>query len=265
MNRVRHFSQGNSLRRLLVLGGLLTSSIASAGSAPPQVAAHRGSVSQAPENTLAAFRWAETVGADVIEADLRVTADGHLVVIHDKRVNRTTDGRGRVREMDLAELKRLDAGRGQTIPTLDEVLGFFTNSNARLLLDVKDSSRVDPRLLVANLDQHGVSERVLVGGRTVELIRSLKTIKPDLQVLAMVAEPDEIEDYLALDVDGVRLWARWARKDPALAARIRASGAEVWVMAGGLKGTGLKKVLRLADGVITNHPAEARSLSLAYR
>jgi len=75
-----------------------------------QVIAHRGGAGLRPENTLAAFQHAAQLGADVLEMDLRVAADGAIVVMHDATVERTTDGAGAVASLKLAELKRLDAG-----------------------------------------------------------------------------------------------------------------------------------------------------------
>ena len=94
----------------------------------PLVIAHRGARGLAPENTMAAFQGAVDVGADAIELDVRLTKDGHVVVIHDRRLERTTTGRGNVGSCTLGELKSLDAGswfdpgfRGERIPTLEEV------------------------------------------------------------------------------------------------------------------------------------------------
>ena len=230
-------------------------------SADALVASHRGSVNEAPENTLAAFRWAESVGADLVEADLRVAKDGSLVVIHDPRVNRTTNGRGKVRKLPLDELKSLDAGKGQLIPTLEEMLAFIRSSEIQLLLDVKDSKRVDAGQLAQALDRHEVEDQVLIGSRSKSLVRALKVAAPELQVLAMVPSTRAVDDYLALDVDAVRLWARWARQKPDLVRQIRRSGAEVWLTTGGLKGQRLEAAVRLADGVITNHPSAALSLT----
>lgn len=83
--------------------------------------AHRGASGHAPENTLLAIETALDMGAAWIEIDVHRSADGHLVVIHDDTVDRTTDGAGAVAAMSLDALRALDAGRGERIPTLDEV------------------------------------------------------------------------------------------------------------------------------------------------
>src|SRR6266496_640164 len=95
----------------------------------PIVFAHRGASAHAPENTIAAFELALAQNADAIELDVKLTADGHVVVIHDSTVDRTTGSRGRVKDLSLAQLRSLDAGsffsekyRGEKIPTLEEVL-----------------------------------------------------------------------------------------------------------------------------------------------
>lgn len=93
------------------------------------VIAHRGASGTCPENTLAAFRRAEELGAGMIELDVQLARDGAVVVMHDWTLERTTDGSGTVRERTLAELRALDAGawfapafRGERVPTLGEVL-----------------------------------------------------------------------------------------------------------------------------------------------
>ncbi|MFM9445282.1 glycerophosphodiester phosphodiesterase [Streptomyces acidiscabies] len=79
-----------------------------------QVVAHRGASEEAPEHTLAAYRKAIEDGADALECDVRLTADGHLVCVHDRRVNRTSNGRGAVSALELAELNTLDFGSWKT-------------------------------------------------------------------------------------------------------------------------------------------------------
>lgn len=86
------------------------------------VVGHRGASGYEPENTIRSIRRAIEMGVDAVEVDVRLTADGYPVVIHDETVDRTTNGKGRVDEMTLDEIRLLDAGKGEKIPTIDEVL-----------------------------------------------------------------------------------------------------------------------------------------------
>lgn len=83
---------------------------------------HRGAAGHAPENTLASVERGIALGVDYVEVDIQRTLDGHLVLMHDKFVNRTTNGTGRLSELRLEEISRLDAGEGQRIPLLHEML-----------------------------------------------------------------------------------------------------------------------------------------------
>jgi glycerophosphoryl diester phosphodiesterase len=113
----------------------------------PAIQAHRGASGAAPENTLAAFRAAIRLGADGMEMDLQLTRDGAVVVIHDDTLDRTTDRRGRVTDLTLAEIKAADAGvkfgarfRGERVPTLDEVIalvGAEADARFRVNLEIK--------------------------------------------------------------------------------------------------------------------------------
>jgi len=101
---------------------------------PPSFFAHRGASAFAPENTLPAFQLALDLGARLIEFDVKLTADKQVVVIHDQTVDRTTNGKGKVNQLTLSEVKKLDAGLwldekylGECIPTLDEVFEKFGN------------------------------------------------------------------------------------------------------------------------------------------
>ena len=95
----------------------------------PRVIGHRGAAACAPENTLAGFRKAKALGCRWVEFDVRLTADGRPVLLHDNRLERTTDGRGRVSALSLAAVRRHDAGRwfhssfaGERVPTLEQAL-----------------------------------------------------------------------------------------------------------------------------------------------
>lgn len=136
----------------------------------PTIFAHRGASAYAPENTLASFELALRQDADAVELDAKLTADGHVVVIHDQTVDRTTGVHGRVGELNLAELRKLDAGshfdiafQGEPIPTLDEVLdavGRLTFVNIELTNYASVTDEL-PEKVVRIVQKHGLTRRVM--------------------------------------------------------------------------------------------------------
>ncbi|MFT3895036.1 MAG: glycerophosphodiester phosphodiesterase family protein [Anaerolineales bacterium] len=115
----------------------------------PFIFAHRGASAHAPENTLSAFQLALTQNADGIELDVKLSSDGHVVVIHDPTLDRTTGTKGRVKDTTLADLRSLDAGsffseafKGEKIPTLEEV---FETMGKRLFINVELTNYTTPR------------------------------------------------------------------------------------------------------------------------
>lgn len=129
---------------------------------------HRGTVRHAPENTIAAHEAAIARGARLVEFDVRMTRDGHFVLMHDASVDRTTNGRGRVAELTLAEILRLDAGswfgaqfRGETVPTLREALRNIYG-RAAVDIDFKGGPEGSGRILADILDEEGYANGPLV-------------------------------------------------------------------------------------------------------
>lgn len=115
----------------------------------PVVFAHRGASARAPENTIASFRLAQAEGADALELDAMLTADGEVVVFHDTTLERTTDGMGRLSDRSLRELRALDAGTsfspafgGERIPLLEEVFEMF---GGKLLINVQLTNHATAR------------------------------------------------------------------------------------------------------------------------
>jgi len=121
--------------------------------------AHRGASGECPENTLLSFRRGLEQGADALEMDVRVSADGIPVVIHDRNVDRTTNGSGPVASLSAAELAALDAGEGQQIPTLESVLEDFPDTP--IIIEVKEATASGPVAQV--IKSQAASRRVLVG------------------------------------------------------------------------------------------------------
>ena len=137
------------------------------------VAAHRGDSYNYYENTMTAFEKAYEAGCDMIETDVHLSFDGHLVLIHDDKVDRTTNGRGRVDEMTLNELKRLNAGDTSTleeIPTLEQLLSFVSDKNITLNIEIKEyySEKNEERTIkciedtIALVEKYGLGKRILI-------------------------------------------------------------------------------------------------------
>ncbi|HEY2154468.1 MAG TPA: glycerophosphodiester phosphodiesterase family protein, partial [Isosphaeraceae bacterium] len=131
-----------------------------------RVAHHRGAGHYAPENTLASLGKALVLGADYVEFDIRTTRDGAFVLLHDGTLDRTTSGRGPVRQRTAAEVAALDAGSwfgrpfaGARVPTLDAFLDAAAPSGVGLYVDAKD---ITPEALVEALARHGLSDRAVV-------------------------------------------------------------------------------------------------------
>lgn len=105
--------------------------------ANPQLIAHRGGPAYNPENTMAAFRHAVEIGADWLEMDVQRTQDGVLIVIHDETVDRTTESTGNVKDMTLEQIRALDAGGGEQVPTFEEVILLAQEGGIGLLPEAK--------------------------------------------------------------------------------------------------------------------------------
>jgi glycerophosphoryl diester phosphodiesterase len=100
--------------------------------------AHRGFCALYPENTMLAFQKAVEAGCDGIELDVHLTADNRIVIIHDEDVGRTTNGKGFVKDLPFDRIKELDAGQGQTIPSLDEYFDFVQNLDITTNIELKN-------------------------------------------------------------------------------------------------------------------------------
>jgi glycerophosphoryl diester phosphodiesterase len=160
------------------------------GKPRPWLMAHRGNRRACPENTLAAFRHAFADGADLLETDLQLTADGEFVCIHDATVDRTTNGSGEVSAMTLRQLQslRADCGRpefaGERVPTLAEAADCLPK-DVLLALELKSDRFLDPAVaerLIAELGALGVRDRCAVLSFSRARLQTVRTAAEDLPV-----------------------------------------------------------------------------------
>ncbi len=202
----------------------------------PTVEAHRGASAECPENTLSAFRRAVELGAPSIELDVHVSRDGELVVMHDETVKRTTGVEGRIAEMTLAELRRLDCGShkharfaGERVPTLAEALALTRSHGVLFNVEVKafSSPRAAERLAVLLRDFRPAQGSHVVSSFSVEALLQVRRADSALP-LALLG------DFPGIIAEARRhgfAWVHGNRKgiSPEAAAEAHAAGLRVMV------------------------------------
>jgi glycerophosphoryl diester phosphodiesterase len=228
--------------------------------------AHRGASLSAPENTLAAFELAVKQGADGIELDVRLCRTGEWVVIHDLRLNRTTNGRGLVRAKSIAELQRLDAGSSfhqnfanERIPALAEVLDW---AKGRALLNIEIKSLARPRegaeqRLLKLLKRHGVRRQCLISSFNPIVLRRLARLDPALPTglllnVKWLQRGTEKSLSRLMNIQALHLSRRLAR--PAVLEQIRRIGLRVLVWGANDPDELRQLVDHGVDGIITDVP-----------
>jgi len=213
------------------------------------VIGHRGASGHAPENTLAAFRKAVALGATFIETDLQLSRDAHFVAIHDSTVNRTTNGKGEVHDLTLAQLRNLDAGSwfgsefsGERIPTLEEILQFSKKNDVVFYLEMKPSGAWGgEHALIGALRDSGELARAVAISFDATLVLRLRQIEPTLMTGLLYDGQFEKPADEAVEVGARQLVARGDLVTPALLDQAR------------------KKDLQVVCWTV-NHPAHMRML-----
>jgi glycerophosphoryl diester phosphodiesterase len=141
---------------------------------------HRGAAGHAPENTLAAFRKAVELGCDMTELDVHICASGEHVVIHDEKVDRTTNGRGWVSKLNLSDLRSLDAGDGEQIPLLSEVLALLKD---RIILNIELKGLNTAEPVYKLIQETGWSnENLTISSFNWESLTDYKQLDPDARI-----------------------------------------------------------------------------------
>jgi glycerophosphoryl diester phosphodiesterase len=241
--------------------------------AEPILLAHRGLMAEAPENTLPAFAAALELGFS-LELDVYQTRDGHVVVIHDQTVNRTTNGKGNVTQMTLAELKALDAGAwfhpcytGVRIPTLEEVLALVKQRQRGKVIVAVNMKRLSPGIeerIVRLVEQYDMFDQVTPYEMPAESAERFKKANPRIKTGGGAVRRSDLDEVIAnpffddVSIDfvptaeevmraharGKRVWL-W---DYAMPAEQR-----LWDFCNRARAAGV-------DGICTNHPIELRRL-----
>lgn len=215
----------------------------------PRNIAHRGASGLEPENTLRAFRLAEELGADGLELDLRVTADHQLAVIHDVTVGRTTNGFGPIRTKTLAELRRLDAGMGEQIPTFQEVIAQTT-----LPIQAELKTREAAKYLLPLLSRDHLLQRIRPISFDARVVRRIKAQAPELEVglIAARASARIVERALWARASLISLGVTALTAESVEMCRQANLKVSVWTVDDPAQ---MRRVIQLGvDAIVTNRP-----------
>jgi glycerophosphoryl diester phosphodiesterase len=216
------------------------------------VIAHRGASGHAPENTLAAFRKAIALGATFIETDLQLSRDARFLAIHDDTVDRTTNGRGAVRDLTLADLRRLDAGSwfgseyaGERMPTLEEILDFAKKNDVVFYLEIKPGgSWGGEHALIGALRESGEIARTVILSFDSAILATIRQIEPTVMTGLLFEGQIEAPLERALEIGARQLVVRGDLVTP------------------GMIGDAHKKDVQVVCWTV-NHPAHMRLLMAA--
>ncbi|CBW26231.1 putative phosphodiesterase [Halobacteriovorax marinus SJ] len=145
---------------------------------------HRGAKGERPENTIDGITYALNLGLKAIEIDIHLSADNRLVVIHDDTVDRTTNASGAVAKMDSEQLRALDAGNGEKIPFLEEVVDLLDQYSFTLFIEVKSSGC--EKLLVKLIQEREIHHKVIVKSFNHRIVKKVKEIDAKIRTACLV-------------------------------------------------------------------------------
>lgn len=167
---------------------------------------HRGAAALVPENTLLGFRHAIALGVDTVECDVHLTRDDRLVVMHDTTVDRTTNGHGAIRDLTFERIRGLDAGQGEQVPTLDEVLETVRHQ-IHLLIELKGVGVEEAA--VERVRAHGMVHEVTFSSFAMERLVAVRAMGPELRVRAILPDPNEFDLARAVEINAVGIDVRY--------------------------------------------------------
>lgn len=225
-----------------------------------KIIGHRGAPALEPENTLLSLQKAIDMGCDMIEIDARTTKDGEVVLMHDPTLNRTTDGIGPVFEKTLKELKKLDAGRGEKIPTLKEVWDLSKN-RTELNIEIREKKVLDK--VISFIKKEQIKNQVLISSRYYRLIAKAKKTNPLLRI-GFISYHYFASVWQALRIKAESLHPATPIVTQRLVKKAHRNGIKVYPFPLGIKKENpkdLKGLIKMGiDGIILNDPSAIKDI-----
>jgi len=222
------------------------------------VIGHRGGRAYAPENTLAAFRNAIQMGSVWLEFDVQMTSDGVLVVMHDDTVDRTTNGHGRVADLTLDQIRSLDAGQVEKVPTFQEVLDLAKASGADIFPETK-SAHLYPGIeakMLAALEQANYLDHTVIQSFEADSLTKLHQLNPQARLCALYGLWQFSDSQPAGDAAYVCPMGEMVVRNPYMIRHAHNEGRRVIVWFGALQYPFLYRLVEFfgADGLIADDP-----------
>jgi glycerophosphoryl diester phosphodiesterase len=192
----------------------------------PLVVGHRGAASYEPENTLKSFDKAVSLGVGAIEFDVHLSSDGEVVVIHDETVDRTTNGKGAVKDMSFDRLRKLDAGEGEQIPSLQEVIDLYKDK-ALMLIELKAEGTAKP--VVDILNKSEAWDKVIVISFLHDLVKEVKQLDKRIKTGVLFVGRPINANRLAKDVKADALVMLYKTVDKRIVREAHKEGLKVFI------------------------------------
>ena len=228
----------------------------------PWVIAHRGASGHAPENTLAAFERAVALGAGFIETDLHLTRDARFVAIHDPTLERTTNGKGNVRDSSLAEIRKLDAGlwfdrefMGQKVPTLEEIVEFAAKHDVIFYLELKyEAAWGMHHSLVGALQKSGGAARSIIISSSEPTLTALRQVDPSAMMGLIFDEANQDHTKAGIELGVRQLCPQYSLVTNEMVEQAHALDLQVATWTVDDAATMRAVIAAKVDGIMTNFP-----------
>lgn len=147
--------------------------------------AHRGLYSKSPENSIEAFKKIAKSKIDMVEFDVHETKDGKLIVMHDETLNRTTDGKGRIKDLTLDEIRKFHEPNGEPVPTIEEVIKILKDK-CGINIEVKDKQLANK--IIQIIKKEKIGEKIIISSVYSDIIKTIKEKKPGIKTAWLVTE-----------------------------------------------------------------------------
>lgn len=225
------------------------------------IVGHRGAAGLAPENTLKAFKIGCENNADVVECDIHLSKDKKLIVIHDGILDRTTNGKGWVKDYTFEELRKLDAGDGEKIPTLEEVINIVFKFNKKLIIEIKaedwQTAEELTNAFIVFLSEHkNIISNIFIHSFWHEVVKNIKQKFPEVQtfIIMMLGLSPEKMLQLILDskANGAAIENDYISSELVSLAHKNNLSLNAWLLNDQNSFDKMKKLG--VDGLITNYP-----------